>query len=74
MEVQGHLGGLGRRQAEASEEGFIQDLRGERHVSISQASSNQLSPKWGLGKYFLLPATSVVIHFLPTCATCARYG
>lgn len=26
MQVQGQLGGLGRGQAEASEEGFIQDL------------------------------------------------
>lgn len=34
VEVQGHLGHLGRCQVEASEEGFIQDLRWEMHVSI----------------------------------------
>lgn len=34
VEVQGQLGSLGGGQVEAAEEGFIQDLGWERHVSI----------------------------------------
>lgn len=58
MEVQGQLGRLGGRQAEASEERFIQDLGWERHVSIQPGQFQPALNKMGV-KQVLPPSLHV---------------
>ena len=68
MEVQGQPGSLGGGQAEAAEEGFIQDL-GRRDVSaFSQGSSQRHSAKQEQGKYFVLP-----LHPCSACLCTHKY-
>lgn len=55
VEMQGQLGRLGGAQAEASDEGSVQNLGREKHVSIQQGcvptSSNQNGSKAGTSSF-----------------------
>ena len=59
MEVQGQLGGLGGGQAEAAEEGFIQDLGVERRVSIQPGAFQAALSKTGARQILCPPSACV---------------
>lgn len=59
MEVQGQPGGLGGGQAEAAEEGFIQDLGLERRVSIQPGEFQAALSKTGARQILCPPSASV---------------